>query len=76
MPGSATSLACADATKGEKKQSREYLPRPAQPFSDPEGVDGNIHTNWLGKKRNSSNEDSTHNTLAGDQHTVAVLTQM
>ena len=25
-------------------------PRPALPFSDPEGVDGNIHTNWLGLK--------------------------
>ena len=35
-------------------QSRSYeygiSPRPAQPFSL-EGVDGNIHTNWLGYLR-------------------------
>ena len=37
----------ASSSPYNSDQSREYLPRPAPPFSDPEGVDGNIHTNWL-----------------------------
>ena len=40
---------------GKVIHSRSYEyplePRPAVPFSDPEGVDGNIHTNWLESNR-------------------------